>query len=241
MQLLSEKISGAEGTKLDEDFMEMERVSRGRVFALYVVELILLVLHKSKSLHWEAYVFFSVRTELRRTDYFVTGLTLILNGFLSFQNRKLRWPTSLCSTSYPEPKNISSLIQVKLRSQVLPPKKSNHEILKPLMPKLFLHSFSSQTQHAEHDVQDPRAGEDHGLPSDWRPVGRLHAALRPWTGRQFSLWYGFLKSKHFQKIHQNLSFFNKWKKIQYPVKLLLWAWNKKRIITGFDTEAKLSS
>lgn len=51
MQLLSEKISGAEGTKLDEDFMEMERVSRGRVFALYVVELILLVLHKSKSLH----------------------------------------------------------------------------------------------------------------------------------------------------------------------------------------------
>lgn len=27
MQLLSEKISGAEGTKLDEDFMEMERVS----------------------------------------------------------------------------------------------------------------------------------------------------------------------------------------------------------------------
>ena len=27
VQLLSEKISGAEGTKLDEDFMEMERVS----------------------------------------------------------------------------------------------------------------------------------------------------------------------------------------------------------------------
>lgn len=27
MQLLSEKISGAEGTKLDEDFVEMERVS----------------------------------------------------------------------------------------------------------------------------------------------------------------------------------------------------------------------
>lgn len=26
VQLLSEKISGAEGTKLDEDFMEMERV-----------------------------------------------------------------------------------------------------------------------------------------------------------------------------------------------------------------------
>lgn len=27
VQLLSEKISGAEGTKLDEDFMEMDRVS----------------------------------------------------------------------------------------------------------------------------------------------------------------------------------------------------------------------
>lgn len=27
LQLLSEKISGAEGTKLDDEFMEMERVS----------------------------------------------------------------------------------------------------------------------------------------------------------------------------------------------------------------------
>lgn len=33
VQLLSEKISGAEGTKLDEDFMEMERVSSVQVSA----------------------------------------------------------------------------------------------------------------------------------------------------------------------------------------------------------------
>lgn len=36
MQLLSEKISGAEGTKLDEEFMEMERVSSVHVSVCYM-------------------------------------------------------------------------------------------------------------------------------------------------------------------------------------------------------------
>lgn len=36
VQLLSEKISGAEGTKLDEDFMEMERVSSVLVSVCYM-------------------------------------------------------------------------------------------------------------------------------------------------------------------------------------------------------------
>lgn len=52
----------------------------------------------------------------------------------------------------------------------------------------FFASFQSQANHAEHDVEDPRAGEEPWLPTVRRAAGGEHDPLWQGAGRGLQLW-----------------------------------------------------
>lgn len=51
----------------------------------------------------------------------------------------------------------------------------------------FCASFQSQANHAEHDVEDPRAGEEPRLPAVGRAAGGEHDPIRQGAGRGLQL------------------------------------------------------